>query len=278
MAKIIIKCPYCGEETQVDDSRESAYCSCCGKKLDVKEILHPVLEETPNNVEDKDISPVIKESDNNKQESAEDVEKKQYAKIGLIIVGIVVFLLVILSISNSHDNNKVDISDTSFADSDSIAAPVDDAPEQALPSTKKTWEFSSKTNEMTDSKDIWASLTSDNTIEQDFPYSTTSGVITIRHMKKYGYDVLISITSGQIHGNEYDDDNYVMARFGNNKPIKYWFDEPADNSSDVVFIRKASDFIRRCKKAKAIKVEIPIYQGGRPIFEFSVDEPLKWTE
>jgi hypothetical protein len=61
-------------------------------------------------------------------------------------------------------------------------------------------------------------------------------------MKKYGYDVLIGITSGQIHGNEYNDDNYVMVRFDKDKPIKYWFDESSDNSSDIVFIRKITCF------------------------------------
>ena len=61
-------------------------------------------------------------------------------------------------------------------------------------------------------------------------------------MKKYGYDVLIGITSGQIHGNEYNDDNYVMVRFDKDKPIKYWFNESSDNSSDIVFIRKITCF------------------------------------
>ena len=96
-------------------------------------------------------------------------------------------------------------------------------------------------------------------------------------MKKFGgYDAIISITDGQIYGNEYSNDNYILARFDNGQPIKYWFNEPSDGSSESVFIRRTSDFIARCKKAKDIKIEIPIFEGGRPIFEFHVDEPLKW--
>ena len=87
---------------------------------------------------------------------------------------------------------------------------------------------------------------------------------------------VISITDGQIYGNEYSNDNYILARFDNGQPIKYWFNEPSDGSSESIFIRRKSDFIAHCKKAKDIKIEIPIFEGGRPIFEFHVDEPLKW--
>ena len=46
------------------------------------------------------------------------------------------------------------------------------------------------TDEMTDSENIWASVKSDNYVNQDFPYEgNTYASITVRYMKKYGYDV-----------------------------------------------------------------------------------------
>ena len=97
-------------------------------------------------------------------------------------------------------------------------------------------------------------------------------------MKKYGYDVLIQITKGQIVGNEYNGSNYVTVRFDDNAPKKYYFNDAEDGSSDVVFINKHSEFIKQCKQAKDIKVEIPLYQAGRPVFSFHVDEPLTWRD
>ena len=95
-------------------------------------------------------------------------------------------------------------------------------------------------------------------------------------MKKYGYDVLITITQGQIDGRDYNGTNYITARFDEGTAKKYRFNEASDGSSNVVFLRNASDFIKRCKKAKDIKIDIPIYQAGRPVFSFHVDEPLVW--
>ena len=130
---------------------------------------------------------------------------------------------------------------------------------------------------MTSSKNVWASILSDNSIDLDPPYHSANAKITVRYMKKFGgYDAIISITDGQIYGNEYSNNNYILARFDNGQPIKYWFNEPSDGSSESIFIRRTSDFIAHCKKAKDIKIEIPIYEGGRPVFEFHVDEPLKW--
>lgn len=144
---------------------------------------------------------------------------------------------------------------------------------------KVTWHISSSTDEMTDTKNIWAKITSDNYISQDFPYEgLTYARITVRYMKKYGYDVLVEITKGQIDGREYYGTDYITARFDEGAPKRYYFNEAADGSSDVIFLRNKSDFIKKCKQAKNIKIDIPIYQSGRPVFTFHVDEPLVWPK
>ena len=132
---------------------------------------------------------------------------------------------------------------------------------------------------MTDTKNIWASITSDNYIYQDFPYEgMTRAKIIVRYMKKYGYDVLIEISQGQIYGKEYNGQNYITARFDEASPKRYYFNEAADGSSEVVFLNNRSDFMKRCKQAKDIKIDIPIWQEGRPVFTFHVDEPLVWPQ
>ncbi len=145
--------------------------------------------------------------------------------------------------------------------------------------TKVVWNFTIEKDQMTDTKNIWATIISDNSISQNFPYEgSTFAKITIRYMKKYGYDAIISITKGQIHGNRYNGDNYITARFDDGTPKKYYFSEAADGSSEMVFINSKSDFIKKCKQAKSIKLDIPLYQAGRPVFSFQVDEPLTWRE
>ena len=65
-------------------------------------------------------------------------------------------------------------------------------------------------------------------------------------------------------------------RFDEDAPKKYYFNEAADLSTETVFLTNPKSFIEDCKKAKNIKVEIPLYQAGRPLFRFYVDESLVW--
>ena len=152
--------------------------------------------------------------------------------------------------------------------------------EPATPeTTKSTWDFTFDKDQLTDSKNIWASITSDNYITQEFPYNgQTRAIITVRYMKKYGFDVIIQISQGQMNGTQYYGTDYITARFDNGSAKKYYFNESADGDSKVVFLRKSSEFIKNCKSAKDIVIDLPLYQGGRPVFNFHVDEPLTWRE
>jgi len=143
----------------------------------------------------------------------------------------------------------------------------------------KRWETNTSIDEMTGTENIWKSLTSDNTHNFDFPYEGGSKLkLTVRYMKKYGNDVLLKISSGQILCSEYNGTNYVNIRFDDGEPMRFYTKEPSDYSSDYVFLSNPSKFINKAKKAKTIKVEIPIYEEGRPIFTFTVDEPLTWDK
>lgn len=140
---------------------------------------------------------------------------------------------------------------------------------------KKTWSLQTKQDEMDDSKSYWYSLQSDNYANFDFPYEGDSYLtITVRWMKKYGYDVLLEITDGQMVGDEYNGTNYVRVRFDGGKVQKFYYNEPNDGSSNLVFLRNAQKFIEKCKNAKDIIIEQEFYQEGVHQFKFHVDEPL----
>ena len=208
-----------------------------------------------------------------KEEAQEEIENGK-RNISSTIVWILVIVLLIISVIIRIHNSTSTIQEESYVSSNVVE---DNTSTVYAPPTKATWFIITGDDEMTDTKNIWAEITSDNYISQDFPYEgMTRAEITVRYMKKFGYDVLIKITQGQIDGREYYGTDYITARFDEGTPKKYFFNESADGSSNVVFLRNKSDFIKQCKRAKDIKIDVPIYQSGRPVFNFHVDEPLVW--
>ena len=192
------------------------------------------------------------------------------------VMAIGLLFTLVMALSNSKHNSPSEVETVAEVEEDSVAAiELDEV--AALENNKVTWDFTIVKDEIYDTNNIWAEIKSDNYISQRFPYEGyTYATISVRYMKKYGYDVIIVISKGQIHGNRYNGDNYITARFDEGSPKKYYFNEAADGSSDRVFLSSKSDFIKRCKQAKDIKIDIPIFQAGRPLFTFHVDEPLVW--
>lgn len=208
-------------------------------------------------------------------------DNKGDISVGPVIVLVIAILVVlIMGIVLSNNNNQVVGNLEETEGIDEIEAVDTVAVGEAEPEPRKVmWDFTIQKDEMTDTKNIWAKITSDDYVYQDFPYEgMTYAYITVRYMKKYGYDVIIEITKGQINGQEYYGTHYITARFDEGAPKKYYFNKAADGSSTMVFLRSSSDFIKRCKQAKDIKIDIPLYKGGRPVFNFHVDEPLVWRE
>ena len=200
-------------------------------------------------------------------------KKKMNGCLKWALIGLGVFVLLGIIANVADDGKSGDSVNSSGVKSSERQTPK----EENVSKDIKTWDYQSSMDEMTDTENFWASLKSDNYVEQDFPYQgDTYATITVRYMKKYGNDVIINIDRGQIVGIDVNGTNFVSARFDSDKPTKYYFDNAADGSSEQVFLRNAKDFIKRCTKAKVIKVDIPMYQAGKPIFTFHVDKELEW--
>jgi len=194
-----------------------------------------------------------------------------------VVLAIVLLFTLVIALSDSNkQSNSIDAETTEEVEVDTVAVALPND-EVATENNKVLWDFTITKDDMYDTNNVWAEIKSNNYISQSFPYEGyTYATICVRYMKKYGYDVIITISKGQIHGSRYNGDNYITARFDEGSPKKYYFNEAADGSSDNVFLNSKSDFIKRCKQAKDIKIDIPIYQAGRPTFTFHVDEPLVW--
>lgn len=167
------------------------------------------------------------------------------------------------------------INGNAFASNVNETSSEEETSESVCPTEK--WVYEENIDEMNDTKTYHAHLVSENYVEQDLPYSKTNALIGIRHTKKYGNEVMLFIGSGQIHGSEYDNSNYVEVRFDNNPSKKYYFGESESGSYDIIFLHNAKDFISNCKKANNIKIKIPIFQEGRELFTFHSDNLLAWS-
>lgn len=178
------------------------------------------------------------------------------------------FVCLIMACFMCSCNNSVAVPSSNLTSStDSISE------EETL---KNEWNYDEKTDEMTDTKKYFASLVSENSIELEFPYGECMADLTIRNTKKGGNEVMIMVSSGQIFGNEFDGANFIEVRFDKNPVKKYMFSESESLNSNVIFINNSKDFIENCKKAKDIKIKIPMFQEGRPLFTFHVDKTLSW--
>ena len=192
-------------------------------------------------------------------------------KYGLIGFGVLMLIGIIANIGgNSNNASQSNNSDSTIvADSNSVSTEED--------KDLKGWDYTTDTDEMNDSKSRFASLESDNSVEFDFPYQGGSSLtITVRYMKKYGTDVYIKISKGQLISSEFEGTNNVRVRFDNGSPIKFTTNSPSDGSADMLFLNNAKKFINLAKKAKTIKIEAPFFQEGNRVFTFTIDKPLEW--
>ena len=125
--------------------------------------------------------------------------KKALLFMILFTVGMILLVSIVKSCSNTKPvkNNSAEFS---WSDTDSVATVPEETPVKKTVENKISWDFHFDTDKMTSSKNVLASILSDNSIDLDPPYHSANAKITVRYMKKFGgYDAIISITDGQIY-------------------------------------------------------------------------------
>lgn len=134
---------------------------------------------------------------------------------------------------------------------------------------KPTWEYRNTEEAMGRGIVRSATVVSTNQVEFDFPYRGLQHArLTLRSHPKHGRDVLFSIERGQflcgIGGCS------VSVKFDNGKAKEYAATEPADNSSELIFIQNYKRFLSETIKAKKLYIEAGFYSQGIHVFEFDV--------
>ena len=187
----------------------------------------------------------------------------------LYVVGGFFALGILVAMCDSEETSK-------DASEDSIAVESKDAEKETANSSQKTWKISTSKDEMRGSTDTFASIESDNEVEFEFPYHGGSTLsIVVRESQKFGTDVYLLISDGQFIGNAFDGSNYVTIKFEDGPLQKYYFDDAADGSTNVIFLRKEKELIAKFKTAKKIMIEAPFFDSGSKQFTFTVGKPLE---
>lgn len=134
----------------------------------------------------------------------------------------------------------------------------------------RQWSYTSSEEGMSGKPVRHAAVQSTNTINLDFPYrGPQHATLRLRRHPRWGNDVILSIERGQILCHSYGDCR-VQVRFDDGKLLRFNGNPPSDNSSEYVFIPAFTTFMKSLPKAKTVKIEVQIYQGGAPVFEFDV--------
>lgn len=132
-----------------------------------------------------------------------------------------------------------------------------------------SWEYFSSTDPMSDKPVNYARVQSDNTFQFDFPYQGEQhATLSLRRHPKWGKDVIFSIEKGQILCSSYNCP--VRVRFDDEPARTYEGNEPADNSSESIFIPAYSTFTSKLAKAKRVRIEVNVFKQGTLTTEFKV--------
>jgi LSD1 subclass zinc finger protein len=111
-----------------------------------------------------------------------------------------------------------------------------------------------------------ATVVSSNSFNFDFPYQgTQNATLTIR--KEKGTDVMLSIEKGQFMC---DLGCSVMVRFDDAKAVRWRATGTADHSTEMIFLLKASNFVKAISKTDVLRIEAQFYQEGSRVLEFPV--------
>jgi hypothetical protein len=132
-----------------------------------------------------------------------------------------------------------------------------------------SWDYYTSQDPMSDKPVHVARVQSENSFQFDFPYSGPQhATLTLRSHPKWGKDVIFAIERGQILCHSYNCP--VRVRFDDEPAKTYTGNEPADNSSDAVFVPAYSTFMAKLAKAKRVRIEVNVYKQGTLTTEFKV--------
>ena len=140
--------------------------------------------------------------------------------------------------------------------------------EQVIQEQLPNWTYSSSTDEMSGNKTHFAVTESTNAVNFAPPYDGYQRArLTIRTHPRYGKNIILSVDKGQLLCRSYEPCTSVI-RFDGGSPEKYKGVGPDDGSTETVFIGSYSRFVGKLINSKTVRISVPVYQNGSPVFVF----------
>ena len=143
--------------------------------------------------------------------------------------------------------------------------------ERALLATFGDWQYATFDDLASGKTYKSASLRSENSINLDFPYSgAQKGTLSIRRHPRWGFDIYLRVEKGQIISTSSWDNKTMVVRFDNEEVNNWRYNDPADNSSDYIFVSSVDRFYSKLLSSEKIYITINMFQAGQRTFVFKV--------
>lgn len=148
-------------------------------------------------------------------------------------------------------------------------------PTNSIAQSLHSWKYETSTDSLTSKKIYAATLTSENSLDLQFPYEGFNfGKLIVREHPTYGKDVIFRLQKGQIFCTA--NNCKIKIRFDNDNVETFTVNESSEGSANVVFAKYPEWAINKLRSAKKIIIHFPIYQNGSQTFEFQSNSPLQW--
>ncbi|MFW2082272.1 hypothetical protein ACNPQK_15000 [Acinetobacter guillouiae] len=197
----------------------------------------------------------------------------------LILASLMGFCVLLNGCSDKNKaieiNNNAEIKESSQSDVVSIAKPSPEIkPEIITPEPTSNWNYNQKNDDMRGIITKFASISSDNRVQFDFPYNGGSYLdITLRKRATEPTEIMFTINDGQYSCDTISESCFASVKFDDGHIQNIELSATTDYSGDVLFISNDYDvdtFIKSLKKSKKLIIELPFYQEGKKQFSFTV--------
>ena len=206
------------------------------------------------------------------------METKQTPTWRIILTTIIVLVCVlILSRSCQKEKSVVNYSDNSLVDSSLVATNIDTSENpmaEVSDSTDYKWKYFTHADKMSSSKNYYATVDAKDLLDFDSPYEGGSTASIVLRNRNGVTNFYLQIDKGQFITRS--SGSYCRLKFDNLPPKTYEISEPADYSSDMIFIKPYREITRLLKNHKTLIIETEFYQEGSRQMEFNISN-LKWN-
>lgn len=151
-------------------------------------------------------------------------------------------------------------------------APMDAS--EASASTTSNWQYSDVKDEMRGTSTKVAEVSSDNTVDLDFPYGEVRGQLLIRRRPEDGLNIAFEVDNGQVLCSDFEE-SYVSIKFDDRPVQKFRCSGTTDGSSNIAFLNDEHRVLADLEKSKRAIVEAEFFQQGRKQFAFKT-AGLNW--